>query len=211
MAAHDPRGTSVCVHAVCVADAYRRQGVGLSLLRNYIARMVGMAAEAAEAGAEAGVGVGDAKGAPRVERILLLSHEELVPFYESAGFERGGKSTVKHGNREWIEMRKELRERVELPEEEENGEEGAGVGEVGGKGVQNQMEQLQLQEAPPPPPDATVMIWEALAKQSNKIRPTGVQLREFADRMKDVAVAVDVKGEHGVRANKYSILCPRSG
>jgi len=40
------------------------------------------------------------------ERALIITHEELKPFYEAAGFEWLGKSDVVHGSRPWFEMRK---------------------------------------------------------------------------------------------------------
>lgn len=42
------------------------------------------------------------------ERILLLTHDDIKPFYASAGFEVIGPSDVAHGPLPWIEMRKSL-------------------------------------------------------------------------------------------------------
>lgn len=82
MAQHDPGSSSVCVHSVCVSPEYRKQGVAISLLREYITRL---------------------KNGP-YERILLIAHEELIPLYQKAGFELVGLSSVVHGSRPWYEM-----------------------------------------------------------------------------------------------------------
>ncbi|KAJ7740933.1 acyl-CoA N-acyltransferase [Mycena maculata] len=64
-------------------------GVGLKLLREYIARLETVHRE---------------KSAP-YERVLLITHENLRRFYEKAGFEWLGPSHVEHGSRPWYEMR----------------------------------------------------------------------------------------------------------
>lgn len=38
------------------------------------------------------------------DRIALLSHADLVPFYESAGFKNVGKSKATFGGGNWIDM-----------------------------------------------------------------------------------------------------------
>jgi hypothetical protein len=87
MSRHIPSSPSVCIHSVCVTRAYRRDGVGLCLLKEYFRRL-------------------EAKGV--YERALVIVHEELRGFYEKAGFEWLGKSKVQHGARPWFEMRKIL-------------------------------------------------------------------------------------------------------
>ncbi|KAJ7054062.1 acyl-CoA N-acyltransferase [Mycena amicta] len=82
MSTHVPDGSSVCIHSVCVDSAFKRQGIGLKLLREYIARLQ----------------------AP-YERVLLITHEPLRAFYEQAGFEWLGPSAVVHGTLPWFEMR----------------------------------------------------------------------------------------------------------
>lgn len=47
----------------------------------------------------------DDDGKPTYERVLLIAHEELIPFYEKGGFEHVGESSVVHGSRPWHEMR----------------------------------------------------------------------------------------------------------
>lgn len=89
MSTHVPGSSSVCIHSVCVSSAHRGHGVGLQLLREYIARL-----EAAHR----------VKSAP-YERILLITHENLRQLYEKAGFEWVGPSAVVHGSLPWYEMR----------------------------------------------------------------------------------------------------------
>ncbi|KAH7920129.1 acyl-CoA N-acyltransferase [Leucogyrophana mollusca] len=87
MFTHIPGSSSVCLHAVTVLPAYRKQGVGSALLREYISRL---------------------ERVPSYERILLITHEDLRSFYEGVGFEWLGKSPVEHGSQPWFEMRKIL-------------------------------------------------------------------------------------------------------
>ncbi|KAJ6551468.1 Mss4-like protein [Mycena capillaripes] len=82
MSMHVPGSSSICIHSV-------GQGVGLRLLREYIARLETAHRE---------------KSAP-YERVLLITHENLRHFYEKAGFEWLGPSAVVHGSQPWYEMR----------------------------------------------------------------------------------------------------------
>ena len=92
MTAHVSGSSSVCIHSVCVSPSYRRKGLGLSLLKEYIAHLEKTRAE----------------GAEPWDTILLLAHEDLISFYEKAGFENRGRSGVVHGALPWYEMRKVL-------------------------------------------------------------------------------------------------------
>jgi GNAT superfamily N-acetyltransferase len=87
MSTHVPDAKSVCIHSVCVAARYRRRGLGVRMLAEYVKRL-------------------ESKGL--YERILLISHEELRTFYEKAGFKWIGESQVQHGARPWFEMRRIL-------------------------------------------------------------------------------------------------------
>ncbi len=91
MSTHDPAGSSICIHAVCVSPEYRKRGVALGLLKEYISRM--------ERARQSGVSY---------ERIVLITHENMRGLYEKAGFEWVGKSDVVHGSEPWFEMRKLL-------------------------------------------------------------------------------------------------------
>ncbi|EKM53307.1 uncharacterized protein PHACADRAFT_211005 [Phanerochaete carnosa HHB-10118-sp] len=91
MGAHDPTGTSICIHAVCVTPEHRHKGIALGLLKEYAARLE----RACQDGAQ-------------YERILLITHEDMRDLYEKAGFEWLGKSEVVHGSLPWYEMRRIL-------------------------------------------------------------------------------------------------------
>ncbi|KIY52200.1 acyl-CoA N-acyltransferase, partial [Fistulina hepatica ATCC 64428] len=84
MSRHVPGSGSVCIHSVCVASIHRKKGIASQLLREYLARLRDSPAN--------------------YERILLISHEELIPLYTSVGFELVGPSQVQHGARPWFEM-----------------------------------------------------------------------------------------------------------
>src|ERR1700733_10703331 len=88
MSTHIPGGSSVCIHSVSVMPSFQRRGIALALLKEYVER------------------VKRRTGAlSHVDRLLLISHEELCGLYAKAGFEMAGKSHVVHGNRDWFEMR----------------------------------------------------------------------------------------------------------
>ncbi|EED77694.1 predicted protein, partial [Postia placenta Mad-698-R] len=87
MSTHEP-GPSVCIHSVCVAPDHRRKGVGLALLKEYLSRLETQP---------------DRLGY-QLERVLLITHEDLRSLYEKAGFEWVGESAVVHGSRPWFEM-----------------------------------------------------------------------------------------------------------
>lgn len=96
MSEHVPSSSSVCIHAVCVASEYRHKGVGVELLREYARRLQFAAEDVLK----------------NYEQMLLITHEELRPFYEAAGFEWIGKSDVVHGSRTWFAMQKTLKEKT---------------------------------------------------------------------------------------------------
>ncbi|KAG9003033.1 hypothetical protein FRB94_002853 [Tulasnella sp. JGI-2019a] len=89
-------GVAVCIHSVCVDMQWRRQGVAVGLLKEFIRRC-------------------KEETNPKLKAILLICHEELIHLYRKADFELVGKSDVVHGPREWYEMRHLLR-----PSKEEN-------------------------------------------------------------------------------------------
>ena len=77
MSVHDPEGSSVCIHAVCVSPDHRHKGIALSLLKEYLARLERARQEGA-----------------KYERVLLITHEAMRGLYDKAGFEFLGKSDV---------------------------------------------------------------------------------------------------------------------
>lgn len=58
---HDPEGTTVGLHTLCVHPGWRAKGLGTTILNEYVIR------------------IGKQKG---VEKVALIAHDELVPFYE---------------------------------------------------------------------------------------------------------------------------------
>lgn len=88
MSTHIPNAPYVAIHSVCVAADYRRKGVAVALLKEYLARVRAQGRKGAR----------------------LITHEELVPLYTKAGFELVGESSVVHGERKWWEMK------VDFPE-----------------------------------------------------------------------------------------------
>ena len=57
----EPNGATVALHSLCVHPGWRARGLGTRVLREYLGR------------------VGNEEG---VERVALIAHDELVPFYQ---------------------------------------------------------------------------------------------------------------------------------
>ncbi|KAI8321724.1 acyl-CoA N-acyltransferase [Martensiomyces pterosporus] len=87
MSTHDPSGTTVCVHSVCVDQRWQGKGVASKLLRLYT-----------ELIREHNSGSSTA-----IRRIAMLSRANLVPFYERAGYKCLGQSSVVHGDEKWYD------------------------------------------------------------------------------------------------------------
>ena len=58
---HETNGPTVVVHTVCVHPGWRAKGLGTTIINEFIKR---------------------AESENGVERIALIAHDELVPFYE---------------------------------------------------------------------------------------------------------------------------------
>ncbi|KAI7864047.1 hypothetical protein BDF14DRAFT_1838370 [Spinellus fusiger] len=71
MQENDPRGTTVCVHSVCITPAYQRQGIATDFLHLWIERIKKQSLPG---------------GGKKYHRIALLSRPELVSFYARLGF-----------------------------------------------------------------------------------------------------------------------------
>ncbi|KAH0831701.1 hypothetical protein AYO21_10735 [Fonsecaea monophora] len=80
---HQDMGGTICVHSVAVAPEFQRMGLGSILMKSYIQRM---------------------KDAKIADRIALLAHDHLVPFYKGLGFENMGPSTVTSHGGNWNNM-----------------------------------------------------------------------------------------------------------
>ncbi|KAK4692723.1 arylalkylamine N-acetyltransferase, partial [Phenoliferia sp. Uapishka_3] len=83
MSTHVPGAPYAAIHSVCVQQQYRRMGVALALLNEYKIRLAQMGLKGAR----------------------LITHDELIPLYQQAGFGMVGESSVVHGERKWFEMK----------------------------------------------------------------------------------------------------------
>ncbi|KAI5885621.1 acyl-CoA N-acyltransferase [Schizophyllum commune H4-8] len=182
MSNHVPGASSVCIHSVCVAPEYRRRGIALRLLKEYVARL-------------------ESQMSTPYTRILLIAHDDLVPLYEKAGFTLVGPSKVQHGARPWFEMKRELREGVlsreaakELPP---------------AQAVPPAPQAPPAQSDPQQPQSLPPGLFEALQRSSTRTRPSGKLLSELPGGMADVVEASADKP--GAMVNKHDLLCPREG
>ncbi|KAJ2556582.1 hypothetical protein EV175_001908 [Coemansia sp. RSA 1933] len=92
MGTHDPKGTTACIHSVCVDPEWQRKGVATRLLELY-PQSVRRYNSSIESGS----------GCARITRLAMLSREDLVPFYQRAGYTNLGHSSVVHGTEKWYD------------------------------------------------------------------------------------------------------------
>lgn len=90
---HKEEGRTVCIHSLAVLPEYQKRGLGKTLMMAYIQRMETH-------------GVAD--------RLALIAHEELIPYYEGLGFENKGKSEAQFGGGGWFSLVRELRSEKEV-------------------------------------------------------------------------------------------------
>ncbi|KAG6856689.1 hypothetical protein H0H87_001904 [Tephrocybe sp. NHM501043] len=185
MSTHVPGAQNVCIHSVCVHAQHRKQGVGLSLLKEYVTRL----RSSTDAKSK------DKEGTEtHYERILLITHEYLRQFYEQAGFEWIGPSHVQHGKDPWYEMRLVLAD----PSTE-------GMSML----VNSAEEALALPDAgntESAPPNA---LYEALVHSSRRPRPAAKLLAAYEAGVENLKV--EVPGKEGTWVNRVDLLCPRPG
>lgn len=84
---HKESGRTLCIHSLAVLPQYQRRGLGKTLMKAYLQRM-----ESSEA----------------AERVALIAHEEMIPYYEGFGFENRGKSKAEFAGGGWFDMVREL-------------------------------------------------------------------------------------------------------
>lgn len=174
MLKHDSKGTAVCLHGVCIAPSHRRRKIGLQLLNEFAARQ-----------AASTNGFGDP-----LECIILITHEELRPFYEKAGFEWLGKSDVVHGSRPWYEMRKNLRSNSPT---------------VAGPILEFPAMQVHPSESQQLPPGLLEVLQRPRSSKPAESRlyttfPSGI-----------INLIQPHSQQEGVSENKFDLLCPRNG
>ncbi|KAL2012498.1 hypothetical protein VTN00DRAFT_23 [Thermoascus crustaceus] len=80
---HQEQGGTIAIHSLAVLPEHQGKKVGTTLMKSYIQRI---------------------KDAMIADRLALLTHEPLVPFYESLGFENRGPSQCTFGGGGWIDM-----------------------------------------------------------------------------------------------------------
>jgi predicted N-acetyltransferase YhbS len=80
---HEDQGSTIALHSLAVKVEHQRKRVGSTLIKSYVQRM---------------------KDAAIADRIALLAHDHMVPFYESLGFKNYGPSACTFGGGGWFDM-----------------------------------------------------------------------------------------------------------
>jgi predicted N-acetyltransferase YhbS len=80
---HQDQGSTIALHSLAVLPEHQGKRLGTTLMKSYIQRI---------------------KDAMIAERISLLSHDHLIPFYEGLGFKNKGASNCKFGGGGWTNM-----------------------------------------------------------------------------------------------------------
>lgn len=80
---HDEYSGTIAVHSLAVLPEHQGKQVGTTLMKSYIQRI---------------------KEASIAERIVLITHDSLIPYYEGFGFENRGPSPCQFGGGGWYDM-----------------------------------------------------------------------------------------------------------
>jgi len=80
---HREDGRTICLHSLAVLPNFQGKSLGRTLLAAYIGMM---------------------NGAGIADRIALIAHEDMVPFYERLKFVNKGPSKAEFGGGNWIDM-----------------------------------------------------------------------------------------------------------
>jgi GNAT superfamily N-acetyltransferase len=80
---HQDRGLTIAIHSLAVRPEHQKKHVGTTLMLAYIQRI---------------------KDAAIADRIALLVHRPLIPFYERLGFKYQGPSGCKFGGGHWFDL-----------------------------------------------------------------------------------------------------------
>lgn len=185
MSVHIPGASTVCIHAICVEKSFQRKGIATRLLKEYVSRL--------RARAEA--------GSVPYEKIVLISHDNLIPFYENAGFKNLGKSDVVHGSLPWYELRVDLKDSS-----------GTSTTSASGTTTSTTASTISAADVRAMPPaqqgdqEIPAGLWEALLRgSSTRNKPTGKLLSSFENGLGDVIASTT----QGTSVNKFDLLCPR--
>ena len=76
-------GQSVCIHSLAVLPEFQNRGLGKTLLKAYLQRM---------------------SDGYIADRVVLLTHADVVPFYTRFGFKKHGQSSATFGGGGWVDM-----------------------------------------------------------------------------------------------------------
>ncbi|KAL4939507.1 hypothetical protein BDV06DRAFT_198714 [Aspergillus oleicola] len=80
---HDEYGSSIAIHSLAVLPEHQGKHVASTLMKSYIQRI---------------------REAAIADRLVIIVHENLIPFYESFGFENRGPSKCQFGGGGWTDM-----------------------------------------------------------------------------------------------------------
>lgn len=80
---HEEGGGTIAIHSLAVLPEHQGKQVGSTLMKSYIHRI---------------------RDAQIADRIAIIAHDHLIPFYESFGFESRGPSKCQFGGGGWVNM-----------------------------------------------------------------------------------------------------------
>lgn len=80
---HEEGGSTIAIHSLAVLPEHQGKQVGSTLMKSYIHRI---------------------REAQIADRIAIIAHDHLIPFYESFGFESRGPSKCQFGGGGWVDM-----------------------------------------------------------------------------------------------------------
>ncbi|KAJ5914310.1 hypothetical protein N7504_003193 [Penicillium tannophilum] len=84
---HEEGGRTIAIHSLAVLPEHQGKQIGSTLMKSYIHRI---------------------REALIADRIAIIAHDHLVPFYESFGFENHGPSKCQFGGGGWVDLVLEL-------------------------------------------------------------------------------------------------------
>lgn len=80
---HEEGGGTIAIHSLAVLPEHQGKQVGSTLMKSYIHRI---------------------REAQIADRIAIIAHDHLIPFYESFGFESRGPSKCQFGGGGWVDL-----------------------------------------------------------------------------------------------------------
>lgn len=80
---HDEYGGTIAIHSLAVLPEHQGKHVGSTLMKSYLQRI---------------------KEAQIADRVAIIAHDHLIPFYEGLGFDNCGPSKCQFGGGGWYDM-----------------------------------------------------------------------------------------------------------